>query len=542
MGLLSKARLYFDTARHLKPSQIAYRFWKKAGGKIRLRKGYKVSGDILKATISNIPTIEELDFDPAFLSRFDVDGIMEDRISLLHHEEKIDWDANWRIEGVTPLWEFNLHYFEYLLPLAKKYHDTKDGQYIKKAKSIVSGWIKANPQNKGGAAWDPYVISMRIANWLAFYGEAQEGVEADDEFIAMLNSSLLEQYEHLSCHLEKDILANHYMENLKALVLLSCYFEDWAMLDHALVVLKSQVDEQILPDGMHFELSPMYHKVVFESLIRVACALKDSGVDSDAAEWLRLQDIVDCLATLEGGVDRTPLFNDSGDNVAKSRDALLSSARRLFGIIPHEKDRLPNAGYYVLERETLCGKIKLIFDAGEPGPGYAAGHAHCDMLSFEVFVDGKPWIVNSGTYAYQDEKRLYYKSSDAHNSPHVTGVEQSECWGSFRMARMAKIESVQHDDSSITAKMKDYSGRSIERTIELTDKGITVIDKAKDGADIVSSIHYLDLFDAKSSLVGEACLYAPEFGDEDEAFKSEFAGKGFVEYMIPWPSTKKKGA
>lgn len=542
MGLLSKARLYFDTARHLKPSQIAYRLWKKAGGKIRLRKGRRVSGDIAKASISNIPPIEELDFDPAFLSRFDVDGIMEDRISLLHHEEKIDWNNNWYIEGVAPLWEFNLHYCEYLLPLIKEYHDTKDDQYLEKAKSIISGWIKANPQNKGGAAWDSYVISMRIANWLAFYGEAQEGVEADDEFIAMLNSSLLEQYEHLSCHLEKDILANHYMENLKALALLSCYFEDWAMLDHVLVVLKSQVDEQILPDGMHFELSPMYHKVVFESLIRVACVLKASGVDLDAAEWLRLQDIVDCLATLEGGVDRTPLFNDSGDNVAKSRNSLLSSARRLFGIIPHAKDRLPNAGYYVLERETLGGKIKLIFDAGEPGPRFAAGHAHCDMLSFEVFVDGKPWIVNSGTYAYQDEKRLYYKSSDAHNSPHVTGVEQSECWGSFRLARMAKIVSVQCDKSSIMAKMRDYAGNEIERHIELSEVGISVTDKTRKGEKLVSTIHLPEVFENEFSYSSSQCLYSPEFGLLEIAEKIEFEGNGRLEYLIPWPVSKRKEA
>lgn len=542
MGLLSKARLYFDTARHLKPSQIAYRIWKKSGGKIQLRKGHKVSGDVSKATISDIPPIKELDFDPAFLSRFDVDGIMENRISLLHREEKIDWDANWRIDGVTPLWEFNLHYFEYLLPLAKKYLETRNVRYLEKAKFIVTGWINANPRVQGGVAWDPYVISMRIVNWLAFYGEAQDALESDMAFIDMLNSSLAEQYEHLSYHLEKDILANHYMENLKGLVLLACYFEDWAMLNHVLAELKSQVDEQILPDGMHFELSPMYHKVMFESLIRAAAALNASGIDSRAADWLRLQDMVDCLYTLEKGIDRTPLFNDSGDNVTKSRDALLSSARRLFGITPHAKDRLPNAGYYVLERETLCGKIKLIFDAGEPGPGYAAGHAHCDMLSFEVFIDGRPWIVNSGTYAYQDERRLYFKETAAHNSPHVEGLEQSECWGSFRLARMAKIVSVQCDENSIIAKMRDYAGNEIERRLELSEMGINVTDKTRKGEKIVSTIHFLRVFESEFSYSASQCFYSPEFGLLETAEKIVFEGNGRLEYLIPWPISKRKEA
>ena len=180
-----------------------------------------------------------------------------------------------------PLWRFNLHYHEFLLPLAKAYLDTSDDRYLDKAKTIVANWINACPCDKGGVAWDPYVISMRIVSWLAFYGELAEKLDHDANFIARLNSSLAKQYVYLSKHLEKDLLANHYLENLKALVILACYFDDAGTLDIAVPKLLEQVEEQILPDGMHFELSPMYHKIVLEDLMRVASCLEKRG----CAKW-----------------------------------------------------------------------------------------------------------------------------------------------------------------------------------------------------------------------------------------------------------------
>ena len=275
---------------------------------------------------------------------------------------------------------------ESLLPLAAAALKSGDKRYLIKAKSIIDAWIVANPRSTGGVGWDSYVISMRVTQWLAFYGEVRVLLEEDSAFIDRMNQSLAEQYAFLADHLEKDILGNHYLENLKALVLLSCYFRDEATLRHLMPVLEEQIAEQILPDGMHFELSPMYHKVILECLMRIACTLQAGEWARDVATLCRLQDMCDCLYSLEHDADRTPLFNDSGDNVAKSRDALLACAREQFGLAPRLKDCLPDAGYYFLRGTIGETEVKVIFDAGRPGPEFAAGHAHCDMLSFEAFV------------------------------------------------------------------------------------------------------------------------------------------------------------
>ena len=171
MGALSKAKLYFDTARHLRVSQIVWRLWRHMGGSSPLRRGAIAHPEVSKADIRRIPMLPELDFDEAFLARFDCDAVLEGRLELLHHEESVDWASSWHEPLSTPLWRFNLHYCEYILPLACKHLGSGDTRYLEKAKSIVHAWIRHNPLERGGDGWHPYTISMRVVNWIAFYGE-----------------------------------------------------------------------------------------------------------------------------------------------------------------------------------------------------------------------------------------------------------------------------------------------------------------------------------------------------------------------------------
>ncbi len=535
MAVLARARLYFDTLRHLKASQVGYRLWRRMGGSTPIRPGHRVRADVDRASISRVPVLSELDFDPAFLGRFDVGALLDNRVELLHHEEKVDWASSWKDDVSTPLWRFNLHYGEYLLPLAYAAKEEPGGAYLEKAKAIVDAWISGNPREAGGVGWDPYVVSMRVTNWLAFCGETRELLGEDTAFVARMNLSLAEQYDHLSLHLEKDILANHYFENLKALVLLSCYFGDEVTLEYVLPLLKEQIDEQILPDGMHFELSPMYHKLMLEGLMRTAAALRSNGAVGDPVQWCRLQDMCDCLYSLERGVNRTPLFNDSGDNVAKSRDALLGCAHAHFAVQPEFKSAFPDAGYYIMEKEVGEASVKVIFDAGDPGPGYAAAHAHCDLLSFEVFVNGDPWLVNTGTFAYQDERRLVFKGTDAHNAPRYADGEQSECWAPFRMARMARVTGVQWGEGRIEAAMLDCRGRRISRCLEVRDDTIEVRDTVEGNARIVSTVHAVE--PCATDCFKNGCLepYAPDFGRLEQSRTLVFEGLGSITYCIPLP-------
>ena len=109
MGKLSN---YWHTVKHLKPEQVIYRVTGKLGMDCSL--GVKASTDTPGGPIALLP---RLDFNPVFLDRFPAEELMLNRVSLLHESEDFDWSSPWKFDNRTPLWNYNLHYFEYLFPL-----------------------------------------------------------------------------------------------------------------------------------------------------------------------------------------------------------------------------------------------------------------------------------------------------------------------------------------------------------------------------------------------------------------------------------------
>lgn len=520
---MGRVSLYYHTVKNMKPSQVMNRL------RIRLGKGCPLgvtpSNNLLN--IQKVESPECLDFDPVFLMRFPVEELMENRISILHSSKDMNWKTTWNFEDKSALWNFNLHYFEYLFPLIKAWKDSGERSCLDKTVEIMAGWMDGNPTGSN-PAWSPYTTALRIVNWISWYGYASDGLS--EEFRQKFLSSLHDQYAFLSAHLEKDILGNHYFEDLKSLVLASVFFNDAAVFKRALADFKAECREEILPDGMHFELSPMYHKIILEGMLRVAIALRGAG-RKDAEIEGYLQPMLDAAYSFEDGLERVPLFNDGGNNVAKSLKALVKAAEEL-GCQPRFKRQLKSGGFYIFQRKVNGRKWKLIVDAGEPGPKYIPGHAHCDAMSYELFRDGKPVLVNCGTYAYQCKERSFFRSTAAHNTVMVEGTEQSQCWGAFRLAKRSSTSVLKVTDDSITMEMTDQKGQKVKRTITLSDS-LTVRDEAE-GKTMTAFMHLLTpltvIHNAKEK-DGEQ-PYAADYGVQKRVMVKEFKGQSRIDVKI----------
>ena len=340
---------------------------------------------------------------------------------------------------------------------------------------------------------------------------------------------MYQQYVYLSRNLEKNQLSNHYFENLKALVLCALFFGDEKALPVSLRAFRKECREEILPDGMHFELSPMYHKVVLEGLLRVAVALRRANMPDAELEQMA-GDMIHGAYSMEQGLSRTPLFNDSGDNVSKSLGALLECTNRYLDIVPVAREALPDSGYYCF----TSGIWKMIVDAGAPGPDYIPGHCHCDAMSFELFREGQPVLVNCGTYAYQCAERHWFRSTQAHNTVQVAGTEQSEIWSIFRLARRSKTRVLEVLPNGIRMEMTDYKGNRIQREILLLPDALHIQDQAE-GLELHSHLHSIEKIEIHSSaeLVRSEAKYAPEYGLLETIHQVTAMGRGKVELTVP---------
>ena len=515
--MFHKLALYINTVKYMKPSQIYYRVRKMIGLKCTI-------GCIPSERYENVQKIgtpKELDFDEVFLKRFNVDEILDDRVTFLHSSRKFDWNSKWELSEETPLWNFNLHYFEFLFPLFKVYKDTKQKKYLDKTKYCIQSWIKQNLKGKG-IGWASYTLALRLTNWISYYTYIED--ELDQEFQNLMLKSMHEQYQYLAVHAEKDLLGNHYFEDLKTLILCAIFFDDKKMLEKTLPIFKKECKEEILADGMHFELSPMYHKIIFEDILRVAVALRSiKRKDTEIEEYL--QPMLNVAWSLEEGLERIPLFNDSGNNVAKSLQALVETCGTFFNIYPQFKSKFEKSGFYILKR----GKWKLIVDAGQPGPKYIPGHAHCDAMSYELFREGKPIIVNCGTYAYQCKERAFFRSTAAHNTVMVNNIEQSQCWGAFRVAKRSYTKVLNITDFSIDMVMVDQNKQKIQRTIVLANNTLNIIDKAV-GYQITSYIHMAEFIEHCHNANEEIKYqpYAVDYGEHISIAVKELTGQNVI--------------
>jgi hypothetical protein len=87
-----------------------------------------------------------------------------------------------------------------------------------------------------------------------------------------------------------------------------------------------------------------------------------------------------------------------------------------------------------------AGPMTLIADVGAVCPDELPAHAQADTFTFELSTGDARVIVDAGVSEYRDGIwRRYARSTAAHNTVAVDATDSTECWGSFRAARRARI-------------------------------------------------------------------------------------------------------
>jgi uncharacterized heparinase superfamily protein len=336
---------------------------------------------------------------------------------------KVDWTAP-SLQPADQLWRMNLHYMEYL-------EEADDARGL----ALIDEWIAANPAGRPGAWKDShnsYALSLRVVVWMQQL--AARGMKP-----APVLSSLAEQMRFLESNLETDLGGNHLIKNIKALIWASAFFTGrdaarWRR--KGLRLLLAELEAQTLPDGVHFERSPSYHAQVFADLMECRHAL-GAAAPRALDEVLRAmaQGAAD-LAHPDGGPAQ---FNDAGLTMAYGpRECLAVYARILTQTAaPAPVFAYPEAGYYG-RRE---GGDYFVADCGRIGPDALPAHAHGDVLSFELSVEGERIVVDPGVFEYVDgPKRRAARAAASHNTLCFEGLDQADFFGAFRCGRRPNVE------------------------------------------------------------------------------------------------------
>jgi uncharacterized heparinase superfamily protein len=396
-------------------------------------------------------------------------------------------EPDWNKRYISHLWNYQLHYQDYVVWAARAWVENDDALAWLRARQLIESWsTKARIGISDG--WDAYPTSLRIVHWLYAYALVAER-DSDKEFLQRWRTNIYWQLDFLYWHLEKHLLANHLFKNIKALVIGGLFFaadkrgQRWLRAGERW--LARELEEQVLPDGGHYERTPMYHAQTLSDALECYALLICAGrVSVDGTMRQRILQMADFLEALSYSDGTLALFNDSANTLETRPQPLLESVRRICGERNHSRPTsFAESGYYGWQSPD--GREKIVVDAGEPSVSYNTAHAHCDMLSYELWLNGAPFIVDSGIHGYGgDEFREYCRSTRAHNTMMLDNIEQSEVWGTFRMARRAKLISAVAESEveqwRFTGEYKDFTGSSALYRRQITrsqDKSWEVRDK-----------------------------------------------------------------
>jgi len=268
--------------------------------------------------------------------------------------------------------------------------------------------------------------------------------------------SLAVQARWLNRRIESHLQGNHLIANAKALIHAGLYFEGeeaqhW--LRRGVSLMRTELAAQVLDDGGHFELSPMYHAGCVEDLMDSVNILQAYGHPVDAG-WpgitSRMMGWLDAMSHPDSGI---AFFNDAAFAVAPDLPQLRTYAARLnIALEPGGRTglrRLTASGYLSMDSPPYF----LICDVAPIGPDHLPAHAHADTLSFELSYKKRRIFVNSGTSEYgQTGERQRQRGTAAHNTVVIDGENSSEVWAAFRVARRARarVLEARAEDSGFT--------------------------------------------------------------------------------------------
>lgn len=452
----------WNTVKYLKAIQIYFRFYYLIRAQFR-----KMGGFTYAFSKSSISTLLKLS-DSIKSAQSYKNGAFEFLNLCQIFDGKVDWNYN----QYGKLWTYNLTYFEFL---NQNDFDQKIGR------ELIKDFIENISTIRDGL--EPFPTSLRGLNWikfLTFYSIKDQKID----------DSLYAQYDILMDKLEYHLLGNHLLENGFSLLFGAYYFQEERFYTKAKEILQTELNEQILEDGAHFELSLMYHQLmlfrVLDCLNLVTCnEWKDkellvflSNKASIMLGWLK------SISYQDGSI---PHFNDSTEGIAPTTNELLAYGERL-----HVKlNGLPlgASGY----RKIVQERYECIVDCGQIGPDYIPGHAHADTFNFELRLAHKPFIVDMGLSTYEIGcQRDFERSTKAHNTVEVLAKSSSEVWAGFRVANRANIINIKESEKSIQATHDGYKklGISHTRTFKFEEEKIVIKDMLSKKSEAKAYIHF----------------------------------------------------
>jgi heparinase II/III-like protein len=365
-------------------------------------------------------------------------------------------------------WELNRH--QHLVTLAKARLLSGDEKYALELMAQWRSWINANLYPLGINWGSTLEVAFRSLSWI-WVDQLLAGTAEFAEFRAELAPALAFHGRYIERYLSTYFSPNtHLLGEAAALLFLGTLYPQmpraarWK--ESGWKIVLREAERQVRPDGVYFEQSLYYHVYALDFFLYARLLAARNGMEIPPEYDTVLGRMLDVIAALAqagpaegfGDDDGGRVWNPRRNHTEQMTDPLalgaviysqeFSAARLteeaiwLFGNQAVEKLAraysspqaspaahslaFPDGGLYVLADSQPLAQ-SMVVDAGPQGVG-RSGHGHADALSLRLTMDGRRWLVDSGSGVYISKNpadRNTFRGTGAHNTMRVDEVDQA---------------------------------------------------------------------------------------------------------------------
>lgn len=420
----------------------------------------------------------------------------------------LDYRDERLVGNIKYLWEPNRHL--HLPALAQAYALTGSALYAEAVRTHIESWLDQCPPGRGANWCSSLELAIRLINWsiawqlLGGYAAPIFAGPAGREFRDRWMRSVFLHVRAIARKLSRFSSANnHLIGETAGAYIASVTWNCWAQVRawglQCKEILAEEAIVQNAEDGGNREQAFSYQQFVLDFLLLAGLAARAAREDFPPDYWQRIERMMEFVSSMMDVAGHVPMIGDADDGYVVELDphssaslndhyrSLLATGAALFKradfarklgriddktrwLIAAEdladfaryansggpalaRREFPQSGYYVLGSHfDTPDEVRMVVDAGPLGYLSIAAHGHADALSIVLNVGGEEVLIDPGTYCYHTEPewRRYFRSTRAHNTVMIDGLDQSVQAGNFMWSKHAVARCLHFGDHGTT--------------------------------------------------------------------------------------------
>lgn len=384
-------------------------------------------------------------------------------------------------------WEWSHHSLTVLDYLMSGFLFTAEEKYLEGVISLTHSWMEHNfnvSEFPSEFSWNDHTTAIRVWRLLYLFEYGRRSQLVTDEF---LEKVILLLYHHAMVLRKDDFFnrfTNHGYYQAVALYLATAILHEIKQFPEinqlAAERLKNEVAFMFTPDGVHVENSSAYHWFLTNSVKDLINILTHFRYPIESMKLVKTLDDAVGFTTYAMKPDGTlPLVGDSAQlspyglntiplkNYEHFRYAI---SKGQDGMPPQQVDAIfPLAGYAIFrdswrESRSFTDTVYVYFKCGF----LSNYHRHDDDLMLLLSGLGEDWLVDSGSYNYQEQDpiRIYMRSNRAHNVPVIHGSLPTRDLRQVRKGTGIQRFSISENYSDVHGVSTIYSNLNVHRHVE----------------------------------------------------------------------------